>query len=250
LSAAKTQAFVLKTQDYRDTSLLAYFYTKDFGKIHGIVKGIRDSRGRFGSSLEPFSLNEIVVYRRKRGGDLHQVTQVDLLNLFSGVREDLERISYASYFVELVNEMVELEEPNTGLFSLLKDSLCFLESGASPKRAARIFELKLLEELGFMPEIQHCVVCQAENPEEAYFAVSYGGIHCASCKNAESAGFPVSKGTLQFLDHVRREPVKALYPVKVSSGVGEELEKILRRFVDFHLPHKLKSVAFLEKVNL
>ena len=70
MSATKTQAFVLKTKPYRDTSLLAYFYTKDFGKINGIVKGIRDTRARFGGMLEPFSLNEILFYRKRRGGDL------------------------------------------------------------------------------------------------------------------------------------------------------------------------------------
>ena len=91
MSATKNQAFILKTQDYRDTSILGDLYTKDYGRIRGIVKGIRDTRARFGSTLEPFSLNEILFYRRRKGGDLHLVTHVELTDLFQDVREDLAR---------------------------------------------------------------------------------------------------------------------------------------------------------------
>ncbi len=253
MSATKTLAFVLSTQDYRDTSLLGSFYTKDFGKIRGIVKGIRDARGRYGSTLEPFSLNEILFYRRKRGGDLHQVTQIDLAELFLQVREDLERLATASYFTELLNELVEVEDPNARIFHLMEDSLRFLASGASCKRSARIFEVKLLDLLGFMPEIRTCVKCQANDPQPAYFSVSLGGIQCKSCRDSrgvnEGAGVLASKGALNFLEHVRRSGIRELYNVKVSQEVGEELERILRRFVDFHLPKKLKSVVFMEKME-
>ena len=249
MSATKTEAFVLKTQDYRDTSLLCSFYTRDFGKIRGIVKGVRDARGRYGSTLEPFSLNEILFYRRRRGGDLHQVTQIELLDLFPTVREDLERLAYAYYFADLLDEWVEVEDPNPGIFELLKDSLLFLGSGASPKRAARIFELKLLDFLGLMPEIRACAVCQAKDPDPVYFSVSLGGIACKNCLSS-AGSIPVSRGALNFLEHVGRSSLKDLYNVKVSQGVGEEIEKILRRFVDFHLVNKLKSVIFLEKMEL
>ena len=251
MSATKTQAFALKTQDYRDTSLLATFYTRDHGKIRGIVKGIRGARAGFGGTVEPFSLNEILFYQRKRGGDLHLVTQIDLENIFSEVRNDLERLSYASYFIDLLNELVETEDPNPPLFDLLQDSLLFLSSGASPKRCARVFEVKLLELLGLMPEIKVCVICQTPDPDPAYFNVGFGGIHCKHCApEKRSVSIPVSRGALHFCEHVRRAPVKDLYRVKVSQEVGEELEKILRRFVDFHLSNKLKSVTFLEKMEL
>ncbi|OIO38278.1 MAG: DNA repair protein RecO [Candidatus Omnitrophica bacterium CG1_02_49_16] len=248
MSVTKTRAFALKTQDYRDTSLLATFYTRDYGKIRGIVKGIREAPVRFSSTVEPFSLNEILFYKRKKGGDLHLITQIDLEDLFTEVRGDLERLSYASYFIDLLNELVETEESNPAIFDLLHDALLFLSTKASCKRTARIFEVKLFESLGLMPEIKACVMCQAAHPTPAYFNVSLGGIACKNC--SESGGLPVSKGTLNFLEHVRRSPFNELRPVKVSCEVGEELEKILRRFVDFHLSNKLRSVTFMEKMEL
>jgi DNA repair protein RecO (recombination protein O) len=253
LSATKTLAFTLKTQDYRDTSLLGHFYTRDHGKVRGIVKGIRDTRARFGSTLEPFSLNEILFYKRRKGGDLHMVTQVELIDIYVDVREDLERLGYASYFAELINELVEPEHPDEDLFDLMKESLEFLGTGVSPKRAARIFEVKFFEILGLMPEIRACVVCRAEAPDPAFFSVSLGGIRCKACtqkKGGEAGSLPVSRGTIQFIEHVRRSAVKDLKNVKVVHEVGVELEKILRRFVDHHLNSRLKSVVFLEKMGL
>ena len=252
MSASKTFSFILKTQDYRDTSLLGDFYTRDHGRIRGIVKGIRDSRARFGSTLEPFSLNEILFYKRKRGGDLHLVTQVELVDLFPRVRGDLERLATASYFIELLAALVETEESAPALFDLLSDSLTFLSSGASPKRCARIFEVKLLDHLGLMPEVRQCVICRVPSPETAVFNAALGGVVCKDCRltaGTEGSGIPVSKGTLNFLDHARRAPIKELYSVKVSQEVGEGLEKVLRRFTDYHLSNKLKSLVFMEKMG-
>jgi len=61
------------------------------------------------------------------------VTQAELLDLYPAVREDLERLAYASYFTELVSELVETEEVHPEIFDLMEDSLRFLSSGASPK---------------------------------------------------------------------------------------------------------------------
>ena len=226
MSAAKNPAFVLKTQDYRDTSILGDFYTRDHGRVRGIVKGVRDTRARFGSTLEPFSLNEILFYKRKKG-DLHLVTQAEMVEEYPRVREDLERLATASYCIELVSELVEPEHPDAQLFELLSDTLAFLSEGLSCKRAARIFEVKLLDLLGLMPETKTWEAGQAPS----------------------QSGGGVSRGTLNFLEHARREQVKSLYSVKVSQEVGQELEKLLRRFTDFHLSHKLKSLVFMEKMG-
>lgn len=258
MSATKTLAFVLKTQDYRDTSLLVDLYTREHGRVRGIVKGIRDARARFGSTLEPFSLNEILFYKKKRSGDLHLVTQVELVDDFPKVREDLERLATASYCVELLSELVEPEESELQIFELLKDELLFLSSGASAKRGARIFEVKLLDILGLMPEIKNCVICRAPAQEPIYFSSAIGGIHCKDCLLRGETGPPrlqggvslsVSKGTLLFLDRAQRTALKDLVQVKVSQEVGKELEKLLRRFTDFHLSHKLKSLTFMEKIS-
>jgi DNA repair protein RecO (recombination protein O) len=263
MSATKSLAFVLRKRDYRDTSLLVDLYTREWGRIRGVVKGIRAQPMRawagFGSTLEPFSLNEVLFYRRRKGGDLHLVTQAELVDLFPALREDLERFASACYCVELVSELVESDESSPEIFELIRDTLKFLSGGASAKRASRIFEIKLFDRLGLMPEVKKCVYCGKEPAEAAYFDAAAGGLCCRDCDGAHRSGarraagsprLPVSRGTLHFIDHARRAPVAELTSVKVSQEVGAELERVLRRFTDFHLSHKLKSLVFMEKAGL
>ena len=174
---------------------------------------------------------------------------MELLDLFTDVRDNLERLSYASYFAELLDQIVELEEPSPEIFDLFKDTLLLMTAGASPKRCARIFEVKLCGILGLLPEIKACVICRAPSPDPAYFSAKHGGIQCKSCSSGAGAVTPVSQGTLSFMDRVIRFDVKDLHNVKVSQEVGGDLEKMMRRFVDFQLTRQLKTVVFLEKMG-
>src|SRR3989338_11065325 len=95
-----TEALVLNRREFRETSILATFYSKDFGKIKGILKGIRGEKARWGSSTELFSLNKIVFYEKTKG-EFNNITQCDLTDGFFGIRKRLNAIAYASYLSEL-----------------------------------------------------------------------------------------------------------------------------------------------------
>ena len=76
-----TQGIVLKSFDYRETSKIATFFTKDHGKVKGVLKGIRKDSKKFGSHIDKFSVNDIVYYRYSRS-DLHLISQCDLKQYF------------------------------------------------------------------------------------------------------------------------------------------------------------------------
>lgn len=245
--SSKTPAFVLRTQDYRDTSLLATFYGRDCGKIKAIVKGGRNARLQYGSTLEPFSLNEILYYERRRT-DLHLVTAVELIERFEPLRRDLERLGRAAYFLELVDQLTEAGDPNPEVFELLHEGLKFLcENG--PAFAARLFEIKLMQAVGFMPELESCVRCGEESKGEACFSIPSGGILCAACRKGEGPVVFISGAALEFLSAARVRPFADLGKSVIPAESAEKIERLLRQFVDFHLGYKPKSLTFLEKVG-
>ena len=248
-------AFVLKTQDYRDTSLLGAFYTRDSGKIKAIVKGGRDARGRYGSTLEPFSLNEILLYERKRG-DLHLVTGVELVDRFEPLRRDVDRVGCAAYFLELVDQMTDAGGPAAEIFGLLRQALSEMAAGLDPHRAARVFEVKLMKELGFMPELDGCVRCGNEAAESSpgpvasdrYFSVGSGGIVCRDCRSGEGPLIALSGKTEAFLKTARDAEFRAAVEAPLAPEAEEKARRLLRQFVDHHLAYKPKSLIFLEKL--
>ena len=97
-----TEGIVLRKQNLRETSIILKFFTRDFGKISGVIKGARGPSAAIGHNPQAFSQNSVVFYERKKS-NLSTISHCDLLNFFEPIRSDLERTIYADYFLELVD---------------------------------------------------------------------------------------------------------------------------------------------------
>ena len=84
----RDEAIVLKTRDFRETSKIAVFYTKQHGKMSGLFKGIRKEPKKFATTLDVLTFNEIIFYK-KRFSELHLVSQCDLRRNFDYLKEDM-----------------------------------------------------------------------------------------------------------------------------------------------------------------
>ena len=78
MAIQKTEGILLRRQDLRETSLILTFYTRDFGKVKGIVRGVRGPRSACGGgNMEIFALDEVVFYERRKS-DIFTISQCDL----------------------------------------------------------------------------------------------------------------------------------------------------------------------------
>jgi DNA repair protein RecO (recombination protein O) len=249
-----TDAIILRKQDIRETSLLVVFYTRDFGKIRGLIKGIRGPRGPLGYQVQIFTLNKIVFYDSKKA-NIHTVSQCDLLDFFESIRSDILKTSYAYYFVELLDILTGEKDKNEDMFHILLNSLKLLKDEFNPDRLGRILEIRLLMSAGLMPRLDKCISCGREidikKPSFNKMGFSYksGGLVCASCFGKDVHWRPISPGTANFIDHVERAHFDKLSRIKVSKDVGKEVEEIMRGFLDYHLSTRIKSLEFLGKIE-
>ncbi|MFA5116442.1 MAG: DNA repair protein RecO, partial [Candidatus Omnitrophota bacterium] len=180
MAICKTQALTLRTFDFRETSLIANFYTRDFGKVSGLLKGIRTDPRKFASTLEPFSSNEIIFYR-KRNDTLHLVSQCDLNDNFIQLRGSIEKVTLASLMMELVDALVPVEDANTDIFDLAMNCLKAMCNTFDVDKIATIFKIKILALSGFKPHFDSCISCGGKVLGEAKFSISLGGLICAGC---------------------------------------------------------------------
>ena len=95
MAIQKTDALLLRKKDLRETSLILSFFTRDFGKINGVLKGVRGSRARGNANPLYFSLDQIVFYEKKKS-DLFIISQCDTQEILpSGspeqVRDEVKR---------------------------------------------------------------------------------------------------------------------------------------------------------------
>lgn len=249
MAIQKSEGILLRRQDLRETSVILTFYTRGFGKIKGILRGVRGPRAQgAGASLELFSLDDIVFYERK-SSDIYTISQCDLQEFFSPVRASLEKLSYATYIIELLDSVTAVADNNEEVFNLLLNSLKLLAGESSPRRVARIFEIKLLYLLGLMPSLMECASCGAGISGDARFSLRNGGLICKNCIGSDRAAVPILAGTAKFMEHIRLLEFEKVARIKVATPVGRELEAILRRFLDYHIERRLKSVEFIKEIE-
>ena len=242
----KTEAIVLKTRDFRETSLIINFFTRDFGKLTGLIKGIRNQPQRYAGFPLTFSRNLIVFYERR---DLNLVTQCDSQEQYLAIRADFKKTYFANYFVELLDAVSVAFDKNEGLFKLAADALCALCANFENWQVARVFEIKLLDLSGFKPRLEACVNCQKQTDREARFSSILGGILCPRCFGSDRGAKAVLKGTLSSIDYIEKSNWQKALQLKMSGNIRDELAKILNSFLDVHLDKEVKSQKFLNQEN-
>ena len=247
---AKTEAIVLRSRKYRETSKILNLYTKEFGKLSVIAKGARGPKSKFGSSLQPLSHVSTVLYKHDHR-ELHLLTQCDSVTQFRRLAEDLEKFTAAMSVVEMVEYVAHGEERNEQLFGLALSVLKAINE--AEKNAINIqyyFELHLSDVLGFKPNFHTCISCNNALDEEhigtkgGELRLGNGGVLCAGCSERVGARGSISLGALRVLQRLQdaTEP-GAVIQMKLSDHQGEEVKTTLMQYLQSHVGglHRLKA---------
>ena len=241
----QTQAIVLKRFDFRETSQIATFFTRDYGKIKGVLKGIRKDHKKFGSTIDQFSVNDIVYYTH-RESDLHLISQCDLKNFFFKIRHDMKRTMAASYALELVDVIMPVEEKNVEIYDLIINYLSTLEEADDVSKLVHAFQIKILLLSGFRPFLDSCVVCQKKVTARMRFSMKLGGLVCEDCRANDHSATALSKGTIASLLHIERHGWRDVLRLKLTALTRKELKFILNNFLVYHFERHIKSARYLQ----
>lgn len=247
----KSEAVVLRTMKYRDTSRIVTFYTREFGKLGGIVKGARDAKNKYGSSLQPTSHVSLVVYK-KAGRDLQTVTQCDLLKSFRHVHEDLDKMAAGMTMIELVNIIAHEEEENIPLFTLLVDSLAAVNHATKhPLALLYNFEIRLAGILGFQPLFNSCISCHERIVgEKVIYHLMKGGPVCRNCPSVPGQTMTVLYRTLKLLQKISEAETFDELPEIEAGPASKEIDSLLWSFLKLHVSgmRALKTERVFSKI--
>lgn len=247
MAIRKTEAFVIKTVPLRSSSLIVTLFSREFGKIKGVAKGVRKEREMRGAFFELFTHADIVFYEKTRS-DLHLISDAAIIDSFDVLRTRLNTIVYASYFAELTDVLTEIQDPHAEIFELLEVSFRYLPALPGEK-IARLFEIKLLNEVGLLPHLDSCLQCRAAVPERGFFSVSQGGILCAACSRGLGDAKPLSPEALRQLRFYASSSLEDSLKKPFSAAPEQELMKILESFLLYRLSGPLKSRQFMNAIR-
>ena len=249
MSIHKTEGIVLKKQNFRETSLIANFYTRDFGKISGILKGIRQDIAKFASTVEPFSYNDIIFYK-KINSSLHLISQCEEKNNFSAIRQSVYKISSGSFMMELLDKIMPQEEKNEDIFDLTLAGLKGLETSDNPHKIITIFKIKMLALSGFKPHLDSCVCCGIRINGQSKFSLILGGLLCQRCIHKDLSARSIFRGTVATILHIERNTLQENLTLGMNPQIKKELDLILNSFLNFHLEREIKSQKVLDKLKI
>jgi DNA repair protein RecO (recombination protein O) len=244
----RVEAVVLRHSDYGEADRLLTLYTRQLGKTRAIAKGARKIASRKAGHIEPFTH---VRLQLAKGRDMLILTQADTVDAYQPLREDLILTSQASYVLELLDRFTyEDELENSVIFRLLTDTLARLASKADPWLVIRYYEMRLLDHLGFRPQLLECANCRREiKAEDQFFSYSAGGVICPRCGQGLRNLQNISVEALRYLRHFQRSNYADATRARPSLDVQQETETLMQGYFTYLLERELHTPGFLKKIR-
>ena len=243
----RVEAVVLKHSDWGEADRMLWLFTREIGKVRAVAKGVRKPRSRKAGHLEPFIRVSLLL---ARGRDTLIVTQAEAVDAYLALRDDLIKLGYAAYVIELLDRFTYEEGENRSLYRLLIETLERLNGEVDPAFSCRYYEVRLLDLVGFRPQLFRCTVCGAEiQPEDQYFSAERGGVVCPKCIEKTPGARQVSMSALRILRHLQRSSYSEARRARLTLTVDRELENLMSYYLTYFLERGLNSPAFLRRVR-
>jgi len=239
----RTQGIVLSRKRVSDNDLLIALFTKTQGKVRLYVNGARHIKSRFHMVTHPF-VSGSFLYKDK--GELGTLIQADLEKSRMPLRENYERLMVGTYMLELIEVSVELSDPVPRLYDLLDFALDALMAANDYGLIRAVYTLKVIQRLGFEPQVSNCASCGATNELVALFSVSTGGVICKACAPEIADVKRISLEALKWINVGLKSPYATIQALGASYTMMASVNKLLDAYVVAHVARRpLKSLELL-----
>ena len=236
------EGLVLSETNYSESSKILNVLTDKYGLIGIMSKGCRNMKSKLRGVSRKLIYGTFHIYYKANG--LSTLISVDVINSFSKTMMDLEKISYASFMLDLTYQVLK-QNDSEEIFPLLRDVLTKLEEGLPPLPLTNILELKLLDFLGVAPNIDSCCHC-GSTKSIVTLSSEQGGYICKECYDNEPL---VSDKTIKMIRMYYYVDASSITKLDVSKEVSKEINSFLDDYYDRFTGLYVKSKDFIRKVN-
>lgn len=210
-----TSGMVLKSFDHLEYDKRLVVLTPDIGKVTVFARGVRRQNSKYIGMTDPFVFGE---FRLFAGKSAYNLSGLDVSNFFEGIRLDMERMCYASYFADLADYSVKENMDGRGVLLLLYRSLQALDTESIGNKLVRaVYELKMVMENGVYPGI----------PDRS-----------------------ILPGTVTAMGHIEKAEIKDLYSFRIKPEVEAELSGIASEYRQRYLDGNFRSLEVMRDLGV
>lgn len=236
------EGIVLRETNYSEASKILTVFTKDYGLISVMAQGCRNLKSKLRGVSQKFSYGIFTIHYRENG--VSNLRTVDILDPFLTVLSDIEKISYATYLLELSEQVVK-ESDHLEVFDLLIASLKKMNEGYSPSIITNILELKLLDYLGIRPVIDGCSIC-GSTKDIVTVSANDGGYLCKNCMTNQKI---YSARTVKLIRMLFYVDISKITKLEIHEDTRREIAEFIEEYYDRYAGIYLKSKNFLKNLN-
>ena len=242
-----TDGLILKEQNIGEKDKLVTVLTRHNGLVRAFVRGAKSVNNRKNSSTGMFCFSKLCLYKTKES---YIIDEAEPIELFFELRNDLEKLSLAQYFSELIITLVQEDEPAEDYLRLILNSLYFLAKGKMPiEQVKAITELRLMCIAGYMPNLVACDRCGEYETDTMYFDVEDGLLYCENCMS-DSMLFPLDIGLIKALRHIAFSDFEKIYSFKMEEQALPDLSYITEKYLLSKLQRNFKTLEFYKSIQV
>lgn len=247
MSLIKTGGIVIKTVNTGESDKIITILSGTQGKLQAAARGSRRPKSKLFAGTQFLCYSDFVLFK---GRSLATINSCEPIESFYDIRNDIVKLTYASYMVDLLYDSIQEEQPSDKILKLFLNTLHMLANTCkTPELINRIFELRFLAELGFAPAADVCGGCGGELSGEYSFSFINECVLCSKCTNPENGDMKILAGTLKALQHILYSKPDDLFRFELDTKILKELGKVSERFLREKLEKDYKKLLFLKTLE-
>lgn len=236
----KIEAIILHRTAYKENDMILHVYTKEYGKIGVIAKGIMKMTSKNARACQSLMLSEMTI-RVKKG--LSSLVKATPCRYFRHIQEHIESEIVAQYVIEYYYRYVEENQPNEKEYQILYDALNALDVGYSPLLVYLLFNVFILDHNGVLLDVDGCVICGST--KVVSISIEDGGFVCLNHLNRHQA-YDVS--ILKAFRHIHKIDFQNIDELHIDTSILKTLVKIMDEYVEEYTGVYLKTKTFIQQI--
>lgn len=243
-----SEGIVLREIRFEETDKILTIFSRRNGKVHAMAKGSLRPRSPLLACSQTFVYSNFCFFK---GKNFYHINQGDIINSYYPIRENLNRLFYGAYLLELIDSVIVEEEPNENLFKLLSKGLnvlSYLDDDFLKFIIA--FELKYISFAGYRPVLDRCVICNSKLSEDNKFSFREGGVLCHKCFEKDYMAQGISIKNIMNMKLLLFTPLDKLDTLNIPKDATFKIHDLLVKYILISIDKtRFKSLDYIKTLD-
>lgn len=238
MGSLKTKGIILSESNMGDFDKMVTLLTPT-GKIGCSAKGSRRNSSTLMAGTQYLCFGDYMIYK---GSNTYRINSCEPIEVFYNVRVDLDKLKYVALITKIVNDVTDENQNTYSILQLVLNTLYIIsETDKNLDLVLSIFRLRLLCILGFVPQINECLVCK-EKKKVKYFSIKDNGIKCEDCGKVDKSAISITPSTYDAIRYIVCAESKKIFSFEIPEESIRELDLVTKIYLNEKLEKEYKLV--------